>query len=373
MRKIGLKSAAATVALVLALTSGCGPQLSKEQQQSRQQGIPSNHGQEANRLKSEALNGKTTAVGPNGGTIRIQETGTGELNIPIVTVNGIKYVVGTDFANMVGYNVNWDAERKVFQMGDNDAEYELNIDSVTALKDDQSVTLAESPVLRNAQVHIPVSAFGSLFSEDFSYELRGDTLVIHATDFPISASIDGPDEVNTGSELDFEDDPADQFKGDEGTNSNTTAMAGTLLTDEDNVIPVLKNIDMNALIRRAKRYLGVDYKFGAAPYPKSGRFDCSTFTQYVFGTYGVKLNRTARAQARQGTAVSRKNLRKGDLMFFYVPGRFRSNKTVGHVGIYMGNQKMIHSSPKPQNGVQITNINKAYWKRTYLSARRVAY
>lgn len=373
MRTTYRRSIAAIVAVVMALTTGCGPQLSKEQQQSNQQGIPSNQGQEANRQKSEILNGKTSEISSNGGTIRIQETGSSELNIPIVSVNGKKYVVGPDFANMVGYNSNWDEQRKVFQLGDHDAAYELNIGSLTALKDEETVTLSEPPVLHNAQVHIPVSAVGSLFPEDISYEVRGDTLVIHATDTPVSESIDGPEEANTGSELDFEDDPADPFKGDEGTETEAPAMADPLFSDEDNVIPVLKNINMNALINRGKRYLGVDYKFGASPYSRSGRFDCSSFTKYVFGAYGVKLNRTARAQARQGVAVSRKNLRKGDLMFFYVPGRFKTNRTVGHVGIYMGNQRMLHSSPKPQNGVQITNINKAYWKRTYLRSRRVAY
>jgi len=58
-------------------------------------------------------------------------------------------------------------------------------------------------------------------------------------------------------------------------------------------------------------------------------------------------------------------------MYFYVPGRFKSNKKVGHVGIYMGGGKMIHSSPLPKDGVQITNIDKAYWKRTYLYSKRI--
>jgi len=61
------------------------------------------------------------------------------------------------------------------------------------------------------------------------------------------------------------------------------------------------------------------------------------------------------------------------LMFYYVPGRFKSNKVVGHVGIYMGNQRMIHASPEPKNGVQISSIDKAYWKMTFLRAKRVAY
>jgi hypothetical protein len=54
-----------------------------------------------------------------------------------------------------------------------------------------------------------------------------------------------------------------------------------------------------------------------------------------------------------------------------VPGRFKTDKIVGHVGIYMGNNQMIHASPKPKDGVQITNINQPYWKKTFLSAKRL--
>jgi cell wall-associated NlpC family hydrolase len=71
--------------------------------------------------------------------------------------------------------------------------------------------------------------------------------------------------------------------------------------------------------------------------------------------------------------VSRQSLRRGDLLFFYVPGRFKSNNVVGHVGIYIGNRQMIHAGTEPKNGVQIRSIDRDYWKRTFLSAKRVAY
>ena len=143
--------------------------------------------------------------------------------------------------------------------------------------------------------------------------------------------------------------------------------------DQEEVVPVLKNIDINAMIRKGKQYLGVKYLFGTGPYSKTGRFDCSTFTQYIFGKYNIKLPRVARQQATYGTLVSRKSLRKGDLVFFYVPGRFKTNKTVGHVGIYIGNMQMLNANTKPKNGVQITNMNKPYWKKTFLKAKRIAY
>jgi cell wall-associated NlpC family hydrolase len=94
---------------------------------------------------------------------------------------------------------------------------------------------------------------------------------------------------------------------------------------------------------------------------------------FVYSVYGVALARTARDQSYQGVNVSRYSLRLGDLVFFFVPGRFRTNTTVGHVGIYIGNNKMIDADSLPKNGVQITDLNRPYWKRTFLRARRVAY
>ncbi|CAG7646516.1 hypothetical protein PAESOLCIP111_05180 [Paenibacillus solanacearum] len=371
MKKVWHRSALVLLSAAMVAVSGCGPQLSHEQQQSKQQGIPSNNGLAANRQKSENLNGGMANGSSEAtpGTLRIQST-QDELSIPLVTVGGKDYVIGSDFAHSLEYNYHWNANSNVFQIGENDASVELKVGSTNAIKEEVPVTLPDPPILQNSQVHIPVSAIAALFSEELSYELKGKQMVFHGTNVAAIGAIDGPDEQNSGSELDFEDDPNDPFKGDEGSGPMVTPTASYW---DQPAIPVLKNIDMNELIRQGKRYLGIDYLFGADPYPQSGRFDCSRYTQYLFGKQSVQLSRLARSQAKQGVAVSRKSLRKGDLMFFYVPGRFRTNRTVGHVGIYMGNQKMIHSSPLPENGVQITNINKAYWKKTYLEARRVAY
>ncbi|MBU7320824.1 C40 family peptidase [Paenibacillus oleatilyticus] len=377
--------AASLVACLLA--AGCGPQLSKEQRLSNQQGIPSNHGQAANRLKSEEINGKTTTIGLNGGFIRMLTQGRVEMTIPTVTIGGTSYVVGSDFAKIVGFRFNWDQTRGVFQLGEHDASYELKPGQTSALRDDETVALKEAPVLFNSQIHIPVSALNPVFAKDFSFEIKEQAAVVQATDWAVSGAIDGPLEASTGAELDFGDDPKDPFPTAGGTSTMrlgrdplleasdaVEAMKGLdgFFGKDDMAVPVLRQVDMNALLTRAQRYVGVNYSFGAAPYSTSGKFDCSTFTQYVFAKSGITLNRTARAQAKQGTAINRKQLRKGDLLFFYVPGKFRSQKTVGHVGIYLGNQRMIHSAPEPKDGVQITHINNAYWKQTFLAAKRVS-
>lgn len=373
MKSYGTRLFITVIVFVLICSTGCA-QLSKEQRQTRQQSIPIREKLNANREISEQFNGKTMHIG-NSSTL--QRIGSEErLMIPFTNVNGVDYVVGPELAGALGFHYKWQDSDKKFLIGDNDATYVLTADSTTALRDDTSVKLPQAPVLHNAQFHIPVSDLASVLSDDISFEVQGKSMVVRAAGEAVSESMDGPDEVNTGSELDFADDPNDPYKA-ESTESRAslepledmTALAAGVM---DEAIPVLKNVDMSTLISQAKRYIGVKYEFGAAPYPQSGKFDCSTFTQYVFGKAGIRLNRTARGQASQGEAISRKNLRQGDLLFFYVPGRFKSNKMIGHVGIYMGNQQMIHASPKPKDGVQITNINKAYWKKTFLLAKRMA-
>ncbi|WP_256257587.1 MULTISPECIES: C40 family peptidase [unclassified Paenibacillus] len=370
MKRYSRRLAASVLVLSVLFTSGCG-QLSKEQRQARQQNLSSQELRPSQRQLSEEKYGRTTAVG-EGSTIRMQ-SGSEQATIPFRTVNGVDYVVASEFATIAGFRFKWDEASSTFKFGDNDAAFQLKPGSLQAQKEDSSVQLAEPPILHNSQVLIPVSAFAFLLSDEVSYQLQGKNMILQASGNAVLGPIDGPDEVNTGSELDFEDDPNDPNKGER----QAAPTLGQVWLSADgwediHAVPALKNIDLNGLITQAKRYIGVKYDFGADPYPQSGKFDCSTFTQYLFNKQGISLSRTARAQAKQGVTVSRKSLRKGDLMFFYVPGRFKTNKVVGHVGIYMGDQRMIHASPEPKDGVQITSINKAYWKHTYLKATRLA-
>lgn len=297
--------------------------------------------------------------------------------LSFVDLDGKSYVSAMKLAELLEFQTDWDPAAGKLSMGDNDVAYELTGGSREAVKEGNAVTLKETPRVSEGALYIPVDLLPDLFAEEIYYEVRGGEIVLRANPEGLDRSVmyQPPDPEGTNDELSFADDPDDPFKGEEAANGampNADKAVWAALPGYGEAVPALKDIDMNKLIATAKRYMGVKYKFGAAPYPQSGRFDCSTFTRYVFGKQGVSLPRLSRAQAREGVLVSRKMLRKGDLMFFYVPGRFKTNKTVGHVGIYMGNNKMIHSSPEPKNGVQISNINQAYWKKTFLRAKRVA-
>ena len=120
------------------------------------------------------------------------------------------------------------------------------------------------------------------------------------------------------------------------------------------------------VVAYAKQYLGYAYTYGGAS-PKTG-FDCSGFTSYVYKHFGYTLSRASTAQANQGTKVEKKDLQPGDLVIF----KNRSLTKIGHVGIYIGNNKMIHAS-EPGVGVIITDIDSKSHKypERFVMGRRI--
>ncbi|MVP02605.1 C40 family peptidase [Paenibacillus lutrae] len=107
--------------------------------------------------------------------------------------------------------------------------------------------------------------------------------------------------------------------------------------------------------------VGTPYKWAGT---STSGFDCSGFTSYVFDKFGVDLARTSKAQNGQGSAVSKSDLRAGDLVFFNTDG-----KGISHVGIYIGNNKFAHSASN--KGVIKSDLSESYYAKRYVSARRV--
>ncbi|MNZ98745.1 Murein DD-endopeptidase MepS/Murein LD-carboxypeptidase precursor [compost metagenome] len=117
------------------------------------------------------------------------------------------------------------------------------------------------------------------------------------------------------------------------------------------------------LISTSKTYIGTPYKFGA-PAGVTYAFDCSSFTQFIFKGLDIELPRTSAAQANVGEKVAKGSLSMGDLVFFNTNG-----KSISHVAIYAGNNKIIHSSSS--NGVTLSDLDSSYWSKRYVTARRV--
>jgi cell wall-associated NlpC family hydrolase len=119
---------------------------------------------------------------------------------------------------------------------------------------------------------------------------------------------------------------------------------------------------VNKIKKSAYSFLGARYRFGGN---SRNALDCSSFTQQVFREQKVNLPRTAREQFYVGNEVMRGDLKKGDLVFFQTYARFPS-----HVGIYLGNRKMIHASSRDRR-VVISTMDTPYYTSRFLGARRV--
>ena len=115
------------------------------------------------------------------------------------------------------------------------------------------------------------------------------------------------------------------------------------------------NSAAQAAVDTALAQQGDPYKWGATG---PNAFDCSGLTSFAYKAAGVDIPRTSRAQATAGVAVAKADLKPGDLIFFYSP--------VGHVGMYIGDGKMVHSSTagKPVSVVKVDSMSG------YNSARR---
>lgn len=109
---------------------------------------------------------------------------------------------------------------------------------------------------------------------------------------------------------------------------------------------------------------GIKYKFGGAT-PETG-FDCSGFVRYVFQqAANLTLPHGARALSQLGQTVTQDNLQPGDLVFFNT-----LKSSFSHVGIYLGNNRFIHS-PSPGQSVSIMSMNDSYWSKRFNGARRI--
>ena len=110
-------------------------------------------------------------------------------------------------------------------------------------------------------------------------------------------------------------------------------------------------------------YVGTPYKWGGTT--PSG-FDCSGFVNYIFNKHGVDLQRVSASNLYQmGYAVSANSLKPGDLVFYSLA----SDGHITHVGIYLGNGKMM--SATSSKGIYAYPVFDSYWGPKYVGARRV--
>lgn len=119
------------------------------------------------------------------------------------------------------------------------------------------------------------------------------------------------------------------------------------------------------LVSYALGFVGCNYVFGGNG-PTS--FDCSGFTKYVYAHFGYTINRVANDQVNNGVAVSFDQLQPGDLICF--SNTYSSSDWITHVGIYIGDGKMVHAANSTR-GVTVDTITSGYYYNHFAAARRI--
>lgn len=118
------------------------------------------------------------------------------------------------------------------------------------------------------------------------------------------------------------------------------------------------------IVKEARKWLGTKYKYGGE---SSKGVDCSGLVMRVYkDATGIKLPRDSRSQQAFCVTLKRKELAVGDLVFF---ASKRGGSRVGHVGIYIGDDKFIHASTS--RGVIISSLKEDYYVNHYHSSGRV--
>ena len=109
---------------------------------------------------------------------------------------------------------------------------------------------------------------------------------------------------------------------------------------------------------------GIKYARGGNT-PETG-FDCSGFVRYVFKqAASLTLPHSALAISQIGKTVPKNDLQPGDLVFFNT-----MRNTFSHVGIYLGNNRFIHS-PSAGGKVRVENMQDGYWSTRFSGAQRI--
>lgn len=155
----------------------------------------------------------------------------------------------------------------------------------------------------------------------------------------------------------------------ESNNNATKTMANNKTENkESNNNPKQEATSYNSskgeqIVEYAKKFLGRKYVYGGSG---PNTFDCSGFTMYVYKHFGYSMGHSATTQAGLGKYVSKSNLQPGDLVIF----NDSANRSIGHVGIYVGGGNFIHAS-SGSGKIIISSLSGSYYNTRYVTGRRI--
>jgi len=242
---------------------------------------------------------------------------------PFIDDKGVLLVPLRALSDKLGYRVGWakQGDDLVVSMIKNQQQVLLKSDESQALVNNKKISLESSPTVHEGNTYVPLRFITETFGAAIEWNEANQIAIVDA---------DGK--------------------------SHKPAWIAPPPPPPAPPVPSAPPMT-EQIVTTANAYLGVPYAWGGTT---PNGFDCSGFVRYVFQAKGIELPRTSGEMHDEGTAVS--DLKTGDLVFF-------ANRTIDHVGIYLGNGQFISSTSS--RGVAVESLYSAYWSARYVGAKRV--
>ena len=282
---------------------------------------------------------------------------------PIIE-DSVYYLPIVDLAKILKYNhIKFEEKTKTYELTDGSTTLRVTMGGTRAKKGNEYVNI-KPPRWINETAYISLHAGGALFNSYITFKKENGSIQIQnpATQYAVHKgdslynisrihhiSVDDLKRINNLSSNLIKDGQILKLPKPDASKGEIEPAKEQEPVKNNSHASVAQQAQK--ILEDAKKYIGAKYKYGATIAEAPNLFDCSSYTQYVFGHAGIQIPRVSRDQASKGVAISASNLKAGDLMFFTMNDTYTDGR-VAHVGIYMGNGNMIHASTS--KGVMIT-------------------
>lgn len=301
---------------------------------------------------------------------------------PIIE-NGSYYLPFIELAKILNYNsIKYEENTKTYDITDGSTNIRITMGGAKARKGNEYINI-DPPRWINETAYVSLHASGAIFNSYITFKKENGSIQIQnpATKYEVHKgdtlyniarihhiSVEQLKRANNLATNVIHDGQVLTIPNPDGSKGEMEPVKEREPVKNNSNASIAQQV--KKLLEDSKNYIGAKYKYGATLAEAPKLFDCSSYTQYVFGNAGIQLPRVSRDQARKGMAVTASNLQAGDLMFFTMNDTYTDGR-VAHVGIYMGDGNMIHASAS--RGVMITTnvLKNPYWSKNYLFSKRV--
>ena len=160
---------------------------------------------------------------------------------------------------------------------------------------------------------------------------------------------------------DLEDDIDDALTDEDTENTSNISEQDESFKKEELLGKWNSPDEVHLFVKVATGFIGAPYRFGGSSLKG---IDCSSFVQKIYKIFDITLPRNAAQQSKVGISVSREKLTEGDLVFFH------TKRSLGHVGIYIGNNEFVHASSKGKT-IRVDSLDTPYYQKRFQRAVRV--